>query len=368
MRPMNARRGDDGSSRDALKPLELRLDRHNMPLVLLLVTVVLSVVAKVRWGDLGGGPAALPRDGTCAGIAAYEGPRVVVVGDVRGDAAALIATLRAAGLVGERRCDEWRGGRAVLVQTGNVVGHGPDWARAHDCLRGLQRLAAAAGGRVVRLAGNHELLWAEGRFHHAHADDGDAARAAAVADWKDEHRAGAVAAAHAAGPYLFTHAGLRPAVLAALGAPRGASAAALARVVNERLAVEVEACAGRAACAFGDALLAAGPDRGGSGVGGPFWTDFGVLEAANQDDLPEHLVQVVGHTAAACDAKRRRGCAPVRHRADLAAVVVDAGMSRALHGNRAYLEIVGGAVRARWLARHRRWAQRDLAAPCRRSS
>ena len=35
MRPMNARRGDDGSSRDALKPLELRLDRHNMPLVLL---------------------------------------------------------------------------------------------------------------------------------------------------------------------------------------------------------------------------------------------------------------------------------------------------------------------------------------------
>lgn len=81
--------------------------------------------------------------------------RVVAVGDVHGGYERLLAILREAGLIDARR--RWRGGRAILVQTGDLLDRGPDSREILDLLRRLERDAARAGGRVHALLGNHEV-------------------------------------------------------------------------------------------------------------------------------------------------------------------------------------------------------------------
>ena len=81
--------------------------------------------------------------------------RVVAVGDIHGDKDALAAVLRMAGLVdGE---DKWIGRRAHLVQIGDVPARGPQTREAFDLLMRLEQEAAAAGGKVHALIGNHEV-------------------------------------------------------------------------------------------------------------------------------------------------------------------------------------------------------------------
>ena len=82
--------------------------------------------------------------------------RVVAIGDVHGAYEQFLAILRAAGLIDRR--DRWAGGRARLVQTGDVVDRGPDSRKVIDLLRRLEREAARAGGRVHALLGNHEFM------------------------------------------------------------------------------------------------------------------------------------------------------------------------------------------------------------------
>lgn len=82
--------------------------------------------------------------------------RVVAIGDVHGAYPEFVAVLQGAGLVdGQLR---WRGGRAHLVSTGDLLDRGD---RARDVVALLMRLqeeAAAAGGAVHVLAGNHEVM------------------------------------------------------------------------------------------------------------------------------------------------------------------------------------------------------------------
>lgn len=82
--------------------------------------------------------------------------RVVAIGDVHGAFDQFVAILREAGLVGSNR--RWTGGRAVLVQTGDVLDRGPDSKRVLDLLRSLETDAARAGGQVHALVGNHEVM------------------------------------------------------------------------------------------------------------------------------------------------------------------------------------------------------------------
>jgi len=82
--------------------------------------------------------------------------RVVAVGDVHGAYDSFVAILRAAGLLDSR--DRWTGGRAILIQTGDVLDRGDDSRRVLDLLRRLERDAPRAGGRVLPLLGNHELM------------------------------------------------------------------------------------------------------------------------------------------------------------------------------------------------------------------
>jgi hypothetical protein len=82
--------------------------------------------------------------------------RVVAVGDVHGSYDGLVAILRTAGIIDARA--RWSGGRAILVQTGDVVDRGPDSRKALDLLRRLEGEAMRAGGRVYPLLGNHEFM------------------------------------------------------------------------------------------------------------------------------------------------------------------------------------------------------------------
>jgi hypothetical protein len=82
--------------------------------------------------------------------------RVVAVGDVHGAYDRFVGILRTAQLVDDQA--RWTGGRAILVQTGDVLDRGADSRRVLDLLRRLERDAERAGGRVYALLGNHELM------------------------------------------------------------------------------------------------------------------------------------------------------------------------------------------------------------------
>ena len=81
--------------------------------------------------------------------------RVVAIGDVHGAYEEFTGILRMAGLLDQR--DRWSGGRAHLVQTGDVLDRGADSRKVIDLLRRLEREAAGAGGAVHALLGNHEF-------------------------------------------------------------------------------------------------------------------------------------------------------------------------------------------------------------------
>ena len=82
--------------------------------------------------------------------------RVVAVGDVHGDVGALKDVLRMAGLINAK--GRWIGGKAHLVQTGDIPDRGDHSREAYELLMRLEKEALAAGGRVHALLGNHEVM------------------------------------------------------------------------------------------------------------------------------------------------------------------------------------------------------------------
>lgn len=85
-----------------------------------------------------------------------QAQRIVAVGDVHGSAGGLSTILQKASLIDAQQ--KWIGGNAVLVQTGDVTDRGTDVKAALDLLMALEPQAAAAGGRVHALMGNHEAM------------------------------------------------------------------------------------------------------------------------------------------------------------------------------------------------------------------
>lgn len=90
--------------------------------------------------------------------------RLVAIGDLHGDLAATRSALRAAGAID--RGDRWIGGDLVVVQTGDVLDRGDDEQAILDLIARLEREAAAAGGAVIMLLGNHELMNAAADFRY----------------------------------------------------------------------------------------------------------------------------------------------------------------------------------------------------------
>lgn len=82
-------------------------------------------------------------------------------------------------------------------------------------------------------------------------------------------------------------------------------------------------------------IFGAGPERGGQGIGGPFWTDFSVISKISSNDEVSKFIQIVGHSAANCDVLENPKCQPIR--TTEYAIAADAAI---YWGNRAYLELL----------------------------
>jgi hypothetical protein len=82
--------------------------------------------------------------------------RVVAVGDVSGALGPLTALLEGVGLVDGELL--WSGGQTHLVFIGDLIDRGDEDREVMDLARRLQTEAAAAGGRVHVLLGNHEAM------------------------------------------------------------------------------------------------------------------------------------------------------------------------------------------------------------------
>lgn len=108
-------------------------------------------------------------------------PRIVAIGDVHGHAQGLDAILRQASLMDA--AGSWTGGRAILVQTGDITDRGAGVRAAFDRLMSLERQAERAGGRVHALLGNHEVMNLFGDMRDVSPD-----AFAAFADSRSEER------------------------------------------------------------------------------------------------------------------------------------------------------------------------------------
>jgi hypothetical protein len=108
-------------------------------------------------------PARSPASAASVAVPAIEAPtrlpapaRIVAIGDLHGDLVATRAALRLAGAVDDK--DHWIGGKLMVVQTGDQLDRGDGEHAILDLLDRLADEARAAGGAVLPLDGNHEVM------------------------------------------------------------------------------------------------------------------------------------------------------------------------------------------------------------------
>ena len=105
--------------------------------------LVFLVLVGLAWA----GPAKTPADTPAC---------VVAIGDVHGDFDDFATILQRAGLIDAQH--HWTGDQTTLVQVGDLLDRGPKPREVMDLLISLEKEAPKAGGRVVSLLGNHEMM------------------------------------------------------------------------------------------------------------------------------------------------------------------------------------------------------------------
>lgn len=93
----------------------------------------------------------------------------MAIGDVHGDFKDFCALLQHVGLIDDQR--HWRGGKATLVQLGDLIDRGPKAREVLDLMISLEQQAPKAGGRVVALLGNHETMNLIGDLRYVTAEN-----------------------------------------------------------------------------------------------------------------------------------------------------------------------------------------------------
>ena len=81
---------------------------------------------------------------------------IYIIGDIHGQLKRLLHLLQDAHLIDHKHA--WIGGAATLWFLGDFVDRGPDGVEVINLVMRLQTEAAAAGGQVSSLLGNHEML------------------------------------------------------------------------------------------------------------------------------------------------------------------------------------------------------------------
>jgi hypothetical protein len=255
--------------------------------------------------------------------AGSEAPRHIIVGDVHGELAGLKEILAHMDLIDSK--GSWRGDDAILVQTGDVVDRGPHSVEAFQFLRVLQDQAAAGGGQVVRLCGNHELMLLQQDWRYVNYEHpGELAR-----QLRQDILDGTVLASYTDGTRLYTHAGLRREIRLMVESeiPTNSRTTGLKDLSDRLNRIFVECIES------GDLsthpIFHIDSVRGGKDeVGGIFWGDYSLI--ANMPgayDIP----QVFAHTPTLKNGVRQSHC--------LMLIDIDAGMYEGFGGNRVCLEI-----------------------------
>jgi hypothetical protein len=98
--------------------------------------------------------------------------RLVVFGDIHGSWDGMLEILHSSGLIVSIDDCEWKSDihSVLLVQTGDVVDRGKFSLECYLCLKKLQVTADQYSSRVVRLLGNHELLWLRGEYDYSNKE------------------------------------------------------------------------------------------------------------------------------------------------------------------------------------------------------
>jgi hypothetical protein len=81
---------------------------------------------------------------------------VIAIGDVHNNFDGFVAILQRTGLTGPQ--NHWIGGKTTFVQVGDLLDRGPKPREVMDLMMALEKEAPQAGGRVVGLLGNHEVM------------------------------------------------------------------------------------------------------------------------------------------------------------------------------------------------------------------
>lgn len=95
--------------------------------------------------------------------------RVVAFADVHGAYGPLVEVLKAADVIDEQLA--WSGGDTRLVSLGDLVDRGPRSREVLDLLMRLEQEAAAAGGAVIVLMGNHEAMNVSGELEYVSPEE-----------------------------------------------------------------------------------------------------------------------------------------------------------------------------------------------------
>ena len=173
----------------------------------MLVLGFLASAALVEWSRVGADGTVQPSEPLCA------------IGDLHGDLEHGLRALSLCGAIDE--AGNWAGGRMTVVQLGDVLDRGNASVATLEMLWSLRSQATAAGGEVVLLLGNHELLNMQGKSYYVAPDEMEAY--GGIAAWRGAFRpvGGALGSRllseHAALAVrgqggcrsLFVHAGLR---------------------------------------------------------------------------------------------------------------------------------------------------------------
>ena len=163
MRALSRLDGDEGPV-----PRRVRL----VFLSLTLAAVVLFVCDRAKVKEPDSAPTPLPAaSATPVSLSAklsFPAPeRLVAIGDLHGDLDHARRALMLAGAIDAQ--NRWIGGRLVVVQTGDEIDRGDDDRAILDLVEDLKRQAAAAGGALVALLGNHEIMNASLDFRYVTA-------------------------------------------------------------------------------------------------------------------------------------------------------------------------------------------------------
>jgi hypothetical protein len=81
---------------------------------------------------------------------------VIAIADVHNAFDNFVAILLRTGLIDKE--NHWTGGKTTLVQVGDLLDRGPKPREVMDLMIALEKEAPQAGGRVVSLLGNHEVM------------------------------------------------------------------------------------------------------------------------------------------------------------------------------------------------------------------